>query len=150
MVRRGAWVRTGGLLGLVVETTDDDVAVLNPGDRQLARVPPDEVEEVPAGSVQITASVVLPVPHGLEESSLRRWLAALIDPVLREAAADRTREAGLDDAAFTPEPRLEAVRPASSGAVCLAGHRVPAADGTTVECPACGRAAVARPTPDAR
>lgn len=142
----GSWARAGDLVGLVAAVDDDTVTVFNPGDRQVARVPLAEAEALPAGTIRVEVAVDLPVPHGFEEASLRRWVAALADPVLRERGRDATREAGLDEAALLPEPRMQVVRPQQSGAVCLAGHRVPAPDGAALTCPSCGRLAAARPT----
>lgn len=146
----GGWARAGALLGIVVAVDGEEVAVLNPGDRQLARLRREEVEPLPAGTVRIDVAVDLPVPHGLDEEGLRRWVAALVDPVLRARGADAVREAGLDEGAFLPDVRFEVVRAAGAGATCLAGHRTPAPDAAALPCPTCSRLAVSRPTADGR
>ena len=146
----GGWARAGALLGIVVAVEGDDVAVLNPGDRQLARLRRAEVEPLPAGTVRVDVAVDVPVPHGLDEEGLRRWVAALLDPVVRGRGADAVRDAGLDAGAFLPDVRFEVVRAADDGATCLAGHRTPAPDAAALPCPTCGRLAVSRPTSDGR
>ena len=70
--------------------------------------------------------------------------------MLRTRGAEAARDAGLDDGAFLPQTRTQVTRPPQSGALCLAGHRVPSPDGAVVVCPTCGRPAAARPTSDGR
>lgn len=144
----GSWARAGAFVGLVAAVAGDQVTLFNPGDRQATKVAAATAEPLPAGTIRVEVAVDLPVPHGLPEESLARWLAALADPVLRERGAAVARDGGLDDGAFLPEPRTRLTRPPQPGALCLAGHRVPAPDGATVVCPTCGRSAPARPTSD--
>lgn len=146
----GSWAQSDGMVGLVAAIDDAEVTLFNPGDRQMARVPATDVTPLPAGTVRVELVADLPVPHGLAEESLQRWLATLADPVVRERAREAAVEAGLDEGPFLPEVRLSVVRPSQSGAICVCGAKVPAADGTTVECPRCGRPASARPTSDGR
>lgn len=104
----GSWARIGRLVGIVSRVEDDGtVVVFNPGDRQMARATPDAVQGLPSGAVEVTATVRLDVPHGLGEESVQRWVAALIDPVLRQRARDSLVEAGLDGAAFATDPEVE-------------------------------------------
>lgn len=145
-MRIGTWARAGDLVGVVAAADADEVTLFNPGDRQMARLPAAEVTPLPAGRVRVEVAVELPIPHGLPEVSLRRWVAALLDPVVRDRARAAVGEAGLDDAPLAPEPRLVVTRPEGSGAVCWRGHKLPAPDGATVECPSCGGPAFARPT----
>lgn len=144
----GAWarVRGSGLVGLVVAVGADGVTVFSPGDRRMARVDADDVERVPAGAVSVSLSVELPLAHGVEEATLRRWLAVLADDVLRGRAADALREQGLDGGPTLPPLRLD-VRPVTtSGAVCLCGARTPAAatDGGSAHAGAAAAPACAR------
>jgi len=141
----GAWARAGGLVGLVAASRDGEVTLFDPAARQMTRVPQAEVTLIPAGAVQVTLSVDLPLAHGLAEDDLRRWLATLTDPVLRERAYAALAEAGLDEGAALPVVRVDVRTPPSAGAICLCGARTPLADGVTVACPACGRQAVSRP-----
>ncbi|MDP8977643.1 MAG: hypothetical protein M3N17_03535, partial [Actinomycetota bacterium] len=116
--RLGTWVRVRGseLVGLVVAVEAEGVTVFSPGDRRMARVDPDAAERVPAGAVSVSLSAELPLAHGLDEATLRRWLAVLADQVLRGRAAEVLRERGLDDGPTLPPLRLD-VRPvATSGA----------------------------------
>lgn len=144
----GSWARAGNLVGLVAAVDGGRVTLFNPGDRQAATVEATAVQPLPAGTIRVAVDVDLPVPHGLEEDALARWVAALTDPVLRERGAAAAREAGLDEGPFLPTVRTQVTRSPQPGALCLAGHRVPAPDGAVVVCPACGRSAPARPTSD--
>lgn len=143
--RLGSWARSGGLVGIVVHQAGDRVTLFEPAQRRMADVAVTELEAVPAAAVTITASVDLPLAHGLEEADVRRWVAALLDPVLRERAREALVAAGLDDGAALPEPRLDVQPMSTSGAVCLCGARVPAPPGTALACRACGREAVSAP-----
>jgi hypothetical protein len=145
VLRLGAWARAGGLVGIVAAVNESEVALFQPGDRQLVRVSPDQAEAVPAGAVTVTVTVDLPLAHGLAEDTVRRWLATLADPVLRERAAAVLRDAGLDAGATLPAPRVDVRAAEAGGAVCLCGARVPAPPGTALACPACGRQAVSAP-----
>jgi L-asparaginase II len=142
--RLGSWARSGGLVGLVAAVDGDEIALFDPGERQLARVPRSAVESVPAGAVTMTVTIDLPVPHGVDESSLRRWAASLTDLALRDRAAQALTDHGLDPGAALPDARVS-VRAMESGAVCLCGAKVPAPDGARLPCPACGREAVGPP-----
>jgi len=144
-VRMGAWARAGALVGLVAASRDGQVTLFDPAARQMTRVPEAEVTLVPAGAVRVTLSVDLPLAHGLNEDDLRRWLASLTDPVLRERAYAALAEAGLDEGAALPVVRVDVATPESTGAICLCGARTPAPDGVAIACPACGRQAVSRP-----
>ncbi len=141
----GAWARSGTFTGLVAAVDGDEVALFDPAARQLTRVPAAEVEAVPAGAVTVTVTAEVPLAHGLAEDDLRRWIASLLDGVVRDRAAEALAESGLDAGPALPTARVE-VRPSpGSGAVCLAGHRTPAAGEVLVRCAACGRAAVPPP-----
>lgn len=143
--RLGSWARSGDLVGLVAAVDADEVAVFDPAERQVVRVPRGELLPVPAGAVTITVAVDLPLAHGLGEDAVRRWTASLVDGVLRERATAALSAAGLDPGAALPEARVEVSASMTDGAVCLAGHRSPAPDGAAVACATCGRDAVARP-----
>lgn len=104
----GTWVRAGQLVGIVSKIEDDGtVVVFNPGDRQMLRATPGAVQSLPTGMVQMRVAVQVEVPHGLGEDSLKRWMAALIDPVLRTHAQATMIEHGLDDRPFLLEPTIE-------------------------------------------
>lgn len=141
----GAWARADQLVGLVAAVDADQVTLLDPGNRQVARVARSAVQLVPAGAVTISVSVDVPLAHGLDESDLRRWVAALTDEVLRTRMRDALGEGGMDVGAALPLPRVDVRAVQTSGAVCLCGARTPAADGQAVTCGGCGRLAVARP-----
>lgn len=143
--RLGSWGRAGGLVGLVVAVTDDEITLFDPGERRMAAVSRGEVEAVPAGAVTVTVTVDLPMPHGVDESSLRRWVASLTDLDLRDRAAAALREAGVDIGAALPDPRLSVRAIEGTTAVCLCGARVPAPAGARLPCPSCGREAVGAP-----
>jgi hypothetical protein len=136
------------MIGLVAAADAQHVTLLNPGNRQMARVARNEVEPLPAGAVTVTVSVDLPVPHGLSESTLRRWVATLTDELLRERAYAAFAEAGLDEGAALPTVRVRARQFEGSGAVCLCGARIPAPKGAALTCPKCGRQAVSTPMDD--
>ncbi|HEY8339051.1 MAG TPA: hypothetical protein VIK95_04235 [Egibacteraceae bacterium] len=145
-MRLGTWARSGEIVGIVAAVRDGVATLFDPGDRRVTTVGVGDLEPVPAGAVETTVTVALPLPHGLGEDTLRRWLATLTDPVLRERATEALEDAGLDAAAVLPQARVE-VRAAApgSGARCLCGVVTPAEDGTAVACQACGRQAVAPP-----
>lgn len=144
----GSWARAGDFVGLVAGIDGDQVTLFDPGARQQQRVPLAQAHAVPAAAVQITLTVDLPLPHGLNEASLRRWVALLADPVLRERAAAAMAEAGLDDGAAQPQVAMDAQARSDGGAQCLCGATTPTAAGVPVVCGVCGRQAappVARP-----
>jgi hypothetical protein len=141
----GAWARSGGFVGLVVAMDAEKVTLFDPGERQVMNAAPAEIEPVPAGGVTVTVSVDLPVPHGVSEATLRRWIAALADDTLRARAQQALSEQGLDDGATLPAARFFVV-PVTNGTVCLCGSRIPAPPGTEMVCTNCGRLAVGPPT----
>lgn len=144
-LRLGTWARSDAAVGIVAAVTDDEVALFHPGERQVARVPRETVEVLPAGAVTVTATVDLPLAHGLGEDDVRRWVASLMDDVVRERAYAALAAEGLDEGTVLPGVRVDVAAQVSSGAVCLCGARVPAPDGAALACPSCGRQAVARP-----
>jgi len=146
--RLGAWVRAENVVGLVAALEGDELSVFDPIARVVTRVPSTSAAALPAGAVTVTVSVDVPLPHGLEEDGVSRWIGSLVDPLVRERALDALREAGLDEGAALPPVRVSVDPAAGGGAVCLAGHRTPAPDGSSLACPGCGREAVARPLPD--
>ncbi|WP_370324288.1 hypothetical protein [Euzebya sp.] len=104
----GRWVRASGFVGKVAAVDDDGTLVLfNPGDRQVLRATPGTVQPLPTGTVRVTVTLDVEVPHGLAEESLRRWTAALIDPVLRSKGRESLEEAGFDTGAFDAEPTVD-------------------------------------------
>lgn len=144
-MRLGAWARTGNLVGLIVAIDADQVTIFDPGERHSARVLAAEVALVPAGAVRVTATVELPLPHGIGEPALRRWIASLLDDTVRDRAHAALTEAGMDPGAALPAVRVD-VLPVESGTVCLCGARTPAPAGAEVVCERCGRLAVGPPT----
>jgi hypothetical protein len=104
----GTWARSGTFTGLVAAIAEDGtVTLFNPGDRQVLRADPGTVAGLPAGRVRVTVEVDLDIPHGLEEEALHRWVAALVDPILRDRARDALAEGGLDPSAFAPTATVE-------------------------------------------
>ena len=104
----GTWVKAGPLVGIVSKIEDDgSVVVFNPGDRQMVRASPSALQVLPTGTVQVRVGLQIDVPHGLGEESLKRWVAALIDPVLRTHAQATMIEHGLDDRPFMMNPTVE-------------------------------------------
>lgn len=173
----GSWARSEGFVGLVAavqevatghgrpgSADDAQVTLFDPGARQATTVASSDCEPLPAGAVTVTVTVDLPLAHGLAEPDLRRWIASLLDPAVREHAAAALKEAGLDGGAALPEARLDVTPAQDGGALCLAGHRTPAEGsaaqvsaagprppgGGPVACATCGRAAVGPPQPAAR
>lgn len=143
--RLGSWARSGGLVGLVAAVDDAAITLFDPGERQMATVARSAVESVPVGAVTVTVTLDLPVPHGIDETVLRRWVASLTDLSLRDRAAAVLTEQGLDVGAALPDARFSVRAMETSGAICLCGAKVPAPDGARVTCPACGREAVGPP-----
>ncbi len=144
-LRIGAWARAQGMVGLVAAVGEDTITLFQPGDRQMARVPRDSAQPVPAGAVTVTVTVDLPVPHGIGEDLLRRWVASLTDEVLRERAHAALLGAGMDEGATLPPVRVSVRGLDTGGAVCLCGARTPAGVGQAVTCASCGRQAVGAP-----
>lgn len=143
--RLGSWARSGNLVGVVARVGDGRATLFDPGNRQAAEVPLAGIDPVPAGAVTVTVTVDLPLPHGMDESSVRRWVASLVDETLRERAREALDGAGLDAGPALPVAGIEVAAMRRSGAVCLCGARVPAPPGSALGCPACGREAVAAP-----
>ena len=97
----GTWVKAGTFVGRVARIEEDGTTVLfNPGDRQMLRATPGTLQHLPTGSVDVTVTTRVDVPHGLTEDSLRRWIAAQLDPVLAQRATESLSESGLDPAVF--------------------------------------------------
>ncbi len=141
----GSWARAGSFVGLVVKADGETVSLFDPGERQRLDAPTATVQALPAGGVTVTVTVDVPLPHGVDESTVRRWVASLTDPMLRELAYAALAEAGLDEGAALPDARVT-VAPLASGTVCLCGARTPAPAGSEIVCTNCGRLAVGAPT----
>ena len=141
----GSWVRAGTMTGLVVSVERDDVGVFDPGERRLATVPRAQAHLLPSAAVRVTITVDLPLPHGVGEETLRRWLAALVDPVLQDRASTALRQDGHDAGPALPSTDVVLTPSPGSDAVCLCGHRTDAQGSARVECSACGRVAVVPP-----
>lgn len=106
-MKLGTWAKAGGVVGLVAKSDPDGtVTIFNPGDRQMITAPPGVATPLPTGTVDVQVALRMEVPHGLSEDSLKRWLAALIDPVIRTHAQATAIEKGLDDAAFKLDPTV--------------------------------------------
>lgn len=104
----GTWARAGGLVGMVSRIDPDGtVTLFNPGDRQIVKASRAAVQTLPTGMIEARVALRMVVPHGLNDDSMRRWLATLIDPVLRERAVESLREMGLDPMAMELQPRVE-------------------------------------------
>lgn len=140
----GTWARSGAMIGLVAAVDGESVTLFDPGERHQATVSRAEVEALPAGAVTVSVSVDIPVPHGVEEHTLRRWVASLTDDHIRDRAYAALVESDLDPGAALPAVRLE-VRAADNGTVCLCGSKMPAPAGAQLRCSNCGRLAVGPP-----
>ncbi|MGI9018799.1 MAG: hypothetical protein ACR2HR_17125 [Euzebya sp.] len=104
----GTWVKVSSFVGLLAAIEEDGTLVLfNPGDRQMLRATAGTAQALPSDWVDVTITHRVQVPHGLGEDALRRWLAALIDPVLRQRARESLVEQGLDTGAFDSEPSVD-------------------------------------------
>jgi hypothetical protein len=141
----GSWARAGAFVGLVVAVDGESVTLFDPGERHRTDVPRTDVTALPAGAVTVSVTVDLPLPHGVDETTVRRWVASLTDLTLRERAYAALAEAGLDEGAALPDARVT-VNPIDHGTVCLCGARTPAPAGAEVVCSNCGRLAVGAPT----
>ncbi|HEX6256879.1 MAG TPA: hypothetical protein VFZ70_13820 [Euzebyales bacterium] len=138
--RLGAWVRSGPVVGVVARNEGDEVTVFDPGDRRRQDAATATVSPVPSTAVRVTVTVDLPLAHGLDEADLRRWVAMLVDPVLRERAAAALREAGLDDGVTLPAADVVASVLRDGLARCLCGTTSPARPGVApAACAVCGR-----------
>jgi hypothetical protein len=137
----GSWAQADGFIGLVAHRDEHHVTLFDPGRRQQRQAAHDLVQPVPAAAVRISMTVDLPLPHGLNEESLRRWVALLVDPVLRERAAEAMAEAGLDGGAAQPQISFDAAALTDGLARCLCGATTPAVPGIAVTCNVCHRQA---------
>lgn len=143
--RLGAWARADGIIGVVARVADGRVTLFDPGQRRQHTVATDVLEHVPSAAVQVTTTVAVPLPHGLDETDLRRWVAMLTDPVLRDRARQALRDEQLDAGVTLPEVTVTAT-PLTDGALhCLCGAATPLGDSHAGACPRCGR----QPTPPA-
>ena len=141
----GSWVRAGGVTGVVSGVHGDTVSVFEPSERRMATVQRADVEPVPAAAVRVTLTVDLPLPHGVGEDSLRRWVGALTDPVLRERAQEALQAADQDIGAALPTVDVTLTPSEGPAAVCLCGARTDPQGAASVRCASCGRVAVAPP-----
>jgi len=142
--RLGAWCRVGGLVGVVARVDDDRVTVFDPAQRRQVEASAAAVTPVPTAAVRVTTSVDLPVPHGLDEHDLRRWVAMLTDPVLRERAGAALAAADLDLGVSLPRVTVRATALDDGASRCLCGATTAgtttAPDAATPRaCPSCGR-----------
>jgi hypothetical protein len=137
----GTWARAGDMLGVVARVDTTHVTLFDLARRQQREVALDEIQVVPAAALQVTVRLDLPVPHGLDEYSLRRWTAMLIDPVLRERAADALTAAGLDEGVTLPTATVDVAPSPEAEGRCLCGATTPADAGVPVACQLCGRQA---------
>jgi hypothetical protein len=144
MPRLGAWCRAGGIVGVVARVDGDRVTVFDPTQRRQHEVAASAVTAVPAAAVRVTTSVDLPVPHGLDEQDLRRWLAMLTDPVLCERAGATLAAAGLDPGVTLPEVSVSVVALDDGASRCLCGATTAStttapSEASPPACPTCGR-----------
>lgn len=137
--RLGQWGKAGELVGLVAAVDGDDVTLFDPAGRRETTVSAASITPLPAGAVRVTVSATLPVPHGLGEEELRRWVASLADDRVRERALAALADAGLDDGAARPAVDVDVV--AADRGACLCGAAADLEAGRSGECPACGRQA---------
>lgn len=137
--RLGQWGRAGELVGLVAAVDGDRVTLFDPAARQQTTLSAASVTPLPAGAVRITVSATLPVPHGVGEDELRRWMGSLADDRVRDRALSALAAAGLDDGAARPPVSVE-VTVADAGA-CLCGEAPDLEPGAAGPCPDCGRQA---------
>lgn len=144
-LRLGAWARTGDFTGVVAAVDDETVTLFDPGDRRVAQASRTDVVAVDSAALTVSLRVDLPVPHGLSEKTLMRWLASLAEPGVRARARNALTESDIDEAVMLPDVRVDVEPVSTSGAVCLCGARTPAPDGADVACARCGRHAVTRP-----
>lgn len=137
----GVWARADGFIGVVARTTDGQVTLFDPGQRRQHTVAADAIEAVPSAAVRVTVTVDLPLPHGIDESALRRWVAMLTDPVLRTSASEALAAADLDAGVTLPVAAVTASAIADGSLHCLCGAATPTGDLATgvSTCPQCGR-----------
>jgi hypothetical protein len=138
--RLGTWARADGFIGVVARTGDGRVTLFDPGMRRQHTAAADAIVQVPSAAVRVTVTVDLPLPHGLDESDLRRWVAMLTDPLLRDRAAEALAAANLDAGVTLPATSVT-VDAMTDGAVhCLCGEVTATTEGAgATVCPRCGR-----------
>lgn len=144
--RLGAWARADGVVGVVARLDGDRVTLFDPALRRQHNAPMAAVEAVPSAAVRVTCTVDLPLPHGASEEDVRRWVAVLTDPVLRERAAEALANAGLDAGVAEPAVEITAIALRDGLARCLCGATL-ASEGVDPHdppqagppCPQCGR-----------
>lgn len=144
--RLGAWARVGTVVGVVARVDGGQVTLFDPAHRRRHLTTVDDLELVPAAAVRVTCTVDLPLPHGMTADDVRRWVAMLTDPVLRDRAAEALTDAGLDTGVAEPTVTVDAVLLRDGAAVCLCGATTPAtpqdprrAMQQVPACPRCGR-----------
>jgi hypothetical protein len=144
--RLGAWARADGVVGVVARVDAGRITLFDPAQRHQHTVPAVAVEVVPSAAVRVTATVDLPLPHGASADDVRRWVAMLTDPVLRERAAEALAEAGLAAGVAQPAVEVTAVALRDGQARCLCGATIPSAGVDPRDrpralpaCPRCGR-----------
>lgn len=138
--RVGQWGKVGELIGLVAAVEGDRVTLFDPAEREQTTVAAGSVTPLPAGAVQVTVTATLPVPHGVGEEELRRWMATLADDRVRERAVTALADAGLDDGAARPPVSVEVA--VADTSACLCGDPPQIEPGAAAACPSCGRQAV--------
>lgn len=144
MPRLGAWCRADGIVGVAARVDGGRVTVFDPAQRRQHEAPASTITAVPAAAVRVTTSVDLPVPHGLDEHDLRRWLAMLTDPVLRERAGAALAAADLDPGVTLPLVSVTVVALDDGASRCLCGATTASTTTAPSEarppaCPTCGR-----------
>lgn len=137
--RLGQWGKAGELVGLVAAVDGDEVTLFDPATRRQTTLSAASVTPLPAGAVRVTVSATLPVPHGVGEDELRRWMGSLADDRVRDRALAALADAGLDDGAARPPVDVE-VTVSDTGA-CLCGEACDLEPGAAGPCRRCGRQA---------
>lgn len=139
----GTWGRADGVVGVVARVDGDEVTVFDPGQRRQHTVTATALQPIPAAALQVTVTVDLPLPHGLDEADIRRWTAMLTDPVLRERAAAALTDAGLDPGVTLPDVEVSVHAHDDGLARCLCGASAPGSPlshlASLNPCPQCGR-----------
>lgn len=137
----GDWARADGFIGVVARTRDGQVTLFDPGQRRQHVVPAEAIERVPSAAVRVTVTVDLPLPHGVDETVVRRWVAMLTDPLLRDRAADALSSEHLDSGVTLPPVAVSAVAISDGLMHCLCGAttNVPDSPAAPTACPRCGR-----------
>lgn len=139
----GSWGRADGVVGVIARIDGDRVTLFDPGQRRQHTVTAAAVVRVPAAAVQVTLTADLPLPHGLDEADVRRWVAMLTDPVLRTRATEALTEAGLDTGVTLPTVEMTFHAHDDGRARCLCGGSAPSRPlsglAPSQPCPDCGR-----------